>query len=345
MDRMDRPKPPAMETVPEETRTPDAFLNAGASETGPCEEVSETILSKLYFYPDTVYKWYKKQTGYYGDLASNDARRIFYSEDFSWNNAVSPRVYTRLLGIAYSVSGAAAWTSLEAAHDFAIEMKHLKRLQTMSDRLLMGNVTASKLQQSVNLLLGALAHIKARNLVPVEKFQTTLAALYGTALSDLRAQLHRAGAFLPTDEADTVIDQLIGAVARSTYFNSFPQRELTVAVDCHTDNIVFTDTDEIVLIDSMFPNPGWRVIDELHTIARFATNVAVLGGTRQRDDVYEIYGGIPDDAHKAAALIHETRTALMQWSRRNLLNQPHLAEKFRVYAHEKLAELEVLRGK
>lgn len=324
---------------------PDEFLKSSPRDSGTCEQIQETVLSRLYFFPDVAYKWYKRQNAYYGNLANGEERRTFYEEDFSWNKTVSPGVYTKLRGIAYDPNGTCAWVPVEKAQDFVIEMTRLKDTRTMSDLLLSGEITTRELSGCVPLLLEATRHLKAQGHVPPEDFQISLAALYESILPDLRGQLHRAAAFLPIEEADAAVARLAKFVEQNSYFNNFPNRELSVAIDCHTDNIFVPSTGELILIDSMFPKKNWRILDELHTIARLATNVAVLGDMRKRSEIYELYGRSSDDSHVAVSLIHETRTALMQWSRRNLLGQPELAERFRVYAHNNLEELEEFRGK
>ena len=63
-------------------RTPHAALTQPDSPHGPCERVIETVLSRLYVFPDAIYKWYRPTEAYYGNVRDMPHRRVFFTNDF-----------------------------------------------------------------------------------------------------------------------------------------------------------------------------------------------------------------------------------------------------------------------
>lgn len=305
----------------------------------------ETILSKLYFLPDTVYKWYKPVKAYYGNLANADERREFYADDFAWNRMLNPEVYEELLGLQYA-AGRMTIVPLAEAEDYVIHMRRIPEITTMSDMLLADSATEDDMGSAVELLLRAQERLNLDMLPPLDDVRRRgLTSLYHEYLQDLRNQLHRAADHLSTAQADEGIDWLIALSDVLPYFQKFPTSALVASLDCHTDNIVRTTAKELMIIDSMFPKRNWRVIDELHSIARLATNATVLGSPKKGEEVYHAYRVLRGDFDEHAAKAHEVRTALMQWSRRHLLGYHELAEQFKEHAFRLLAELELAIAK
>ena len=319
---------------------PDIFLATQELKFGRCSKVVETILSKLYFFPAIVLKWYKPVQAYYGNLIDMDERRQFYIDDYAWNHIANPHVYTGLLGLRYESGDQCSIVSIEDAQDFLIRMKHLQQTKTMSESLMNQEVSTEDLYASIELLLSTTHRLGRSVRLPYSEINCQgFVSLYAENLCDLRNQLRRAGAYLPIEEADRDIEMLTAFVKGDSYFQNFPNGELGVALDCHTDNILYTQRGEVILVDSMFPKRSWRIIDELHTIARFAANVAVLGDLDQKEAIYRRYREIYGDFSVGASIVHEIRTVLMQWSRRHLLGDHLLAEKFHIYASTLLAKI------
>lgn len=318
------------------------FLMSGNLTFGLCSEVSETVLSKLYFFNHVVLKWYKPVQAYYGNLLDPQPRREFFLDDYVWNRAISPNIYRKLLGLRYE-GHSVRFVSPDEAQDFLIQMNRLNDIATLSDHLQAQNISSDMLQNVLDLLVTTTRRLTLR---PPESLNDHVKrgflSLYRENIVDLRNQLHRAEKFLSLTEADTLIKYLFRLIDNHSYFTHFPSSQLGIAIDCHTDNILIDEAGKIFLIDSMFPKKSWRAIDECHTVARFAANVAVLGNLEKRKEIYSYYRQRYCDFDEKAALVHEIRTALMQWSRRHLLGHHDLAEQFHRYA---LNLLELLRAK
>jgi aminoglycoside phosphotransferase family enzyme len=317
-----------------------AYIISRQSDLGPILFEQETVLSKLYFFQEKVLKWYKPVKAYYGDLKDFTSRERFYRDDFIWNQTMSPEIYTALHAISPTISSKRARNLAHKKNDFVIEMKRLRKIKTLSQMLIDKKTSPKIMRDSIKVLLAAGPRIQNTHGSPKIDAKLDYLTIYLELISDLQKQLYRARAHLPVSEANSAINELRFLVKNVRYFRHFPTKKLIPAVDCHTDNVVF-EKGKVALIDSMFPKANWRTVDELHTVARFATNAAVLGSPALRDFVYKLYGKKVSDDHEEAALIHEIRTALMQWSRRNLLGEPELAEKFRKYAFTLMKELRI----
>lgn len=315
------------------------FLASDNFEFGSCSGISETILSKLYFFTHVVLKWYKPVQAYYGNLLDSNLRREFFLDDYAWNRAVSPDVYTKLLGVRYEAENARI-VSLDEAQDFLIQMTRLYGVMTLSDYLQKQSVSSDILQNVLDLLVTTTRRLTVQSPESLnDRIDRGLLSLYRENLIDLRNQLRRAGEFLSIREADTIIEHLLLFIENHPYFAHFSSAQLGIAIDCHTDNILISEYENALLIDVMFPKKSWRVIDECHTVARLAANAAVIGNLAWRSEIYSYYRMKYNDFDEKAALVHELRTSLMQWSRRHLLGHHNLAERFHAYALKLLGEL------
>ncbi len=331
-----------MSRITDNSADPAKTLLDSTGPFGRCEFVLETVLARLFFFEAKVYKWYRRAKAYYGDLTDPVERERFFRDDFTWNREISPEIYSNLVGLKYAADGGCAIVPLEEADDYLIEMRRIENPVMVSDLLKNGTMHSTEVRKCVEVLLQGKAHFAGAMLDSLSDVRSRgLVALYYQNLEDLRGQLHRAHEFLSIKEADDVLDRLIAASRAIPYLENFPETSLGVSFDCHTDNIVFIDG-QAVLIDSMFPRRQWRVIDEMHSISRLAANAAVLGSIEKRDEVYAAYAAIRGEYDVPAAIAHELRTVLMQWSRRHLMGEHERAEKFRMYAYERLAELETL---
>ncbi|HEY9584967.1 MAG TPA: hypothetical protein VJJ02_00025 [Candidatus Paceibacterota bacterium] len=317
------------------------FLTSGDLGFGHCTGVSETVLSKLYFFTHDVIKWYKPVQAYYGNLLDSQLRREFFLDDYAWNRTISPDIYTKLLGMRYEEQSIRL-VSFDEAQDFLIQMNRLNDVTTFSDRLQTQNVSSDVLQNVLDLLIATTRRLTVQPPESLkDRVERGLLSLYRENVVDLQNQLHRAEKFLSIAEADTIIEHLFLFIDNHSYFTHFPGSQLGIAIDCHTDNILIDEHGKVFLIDGMFPKKSWRVIDECHTVARLATNIAVLGNFDKRNEIYLYYRQKYRDFNEKAALVHELRTALMQWSRRHLLGDHDLAEQFHEYALNLLEELGV----
>ena len=85
------------------------------------DKIIETIVSKIFFYGEDVYKVYKYEKFFFGDFTDKNFRENFYREDFYWNNVTAPRIYLSLKPVK-SIGGKYKIVDSEP-EDFFIEMK------------------------------------------------------------------------------------------------------------------------------------------------------------------------------------------------------------------------------
>src|SRR4030042_4195619 len=113
------------------------------------DKVVETIVSKIFFYGDKVYKIYKYEKFFFGDFSDQDFRKKFYNEDFYWNNTMAPHVYLSLWGVKKN-SDKYRLTNLSEAEDFFIEMKKFDDDKNLTNLLLKKNMGEEDLAKIVS---------------------------------------------------------------------------------------------------------------------------------------------------------------------------------------------------
>ena len=314
-----------------ESRSLDSFLRGEESGFGACINVVDTVLSRLYFYDSTVVKWYKPAIAYYGDLQSLESRKVFYQEDFDWNQCVSPDIYQELRGITQDSLGHFKYTPIVDASDFLIIMSLVKDSKTLTDLLLTDSVSHELLTRTLITLSNATEQLAlspdTRISRSIDSKKISYKNLYDSNIVDLRSQLERAGQFITSGEVDGLVNAMLDILAEIQAENNLDP-VLVPAIDCHADNILVTPDEKIYLIDVMFPKENWRHLDILHAPARLLANVAVLGNPSLYDTQYKKCTSVLSETERRIFLLHELRTTAMQWSRRHLLGEHGLAEDF-----------------
>ena len=112
------------------------------------DKVIETIVSKIFFYGDKVYKIYKYEKFFFGDFSNQDFRKKFYEEDFYWNNTMAPHVYSALWGVKKNFNKYKL-TDLSGAEDFFIEMKKFNDDKNLTNLLLKKKISDDNLVKIV----------------------------------------------------------------------------------------------------------------------------------------------------------------------------------------------------
>src|ERR1700722_11050109 len=84
---------------------------------GKPERTIETLISKLFFFGNDVYKVYKYKTYYFGDFTDDRFRHEFYHDDFLWNNTMAPNIYIRL-GYVKDNNGIIEETTHDKSEDY-----------------------------------------------------------------------------------------------------------------------------------------------------------------------------------------------------------------------------------
>lgn len=306
----------------------------GFSERKP-DKVIETIVSKIFFYGEDVYKVYKYEKFFFGDFSLDSFRREFYQEDFQWNNVMAPNVYLALRPVKI-VDGVFKVVDLPEAQDFYIEMKKFDDDKNLTNLLLTKNISDKDIKnitvKTVNRL-GELTKDKRNNLS--YNFNQKLIDIHFADLESDRNLLYLIPDFIKKEKADEIFDSLMKASASNQYFLNFDSNDFSLLIDNHADNIVFFNN-EVNLIDVLPPKESWRVGSIDFNICRLATDIAVLFDYDKADLVYKAHNkDIPEDVKK----IYEARSALIQMWCFNSVKKPDIAKKYLDFAEGRISLL------
>ena len=306
-------------------------LTEGIDMSAP-DKTIETIISKIFFYNETVYKIYKYKKFFFGDFASSEFRKNFYGEDFYWNNKMAPNVYLALRGVKKS-GKKYKFTELADAEDFFIKMKKFDDNKNLTNLLLNGEVSGSELARVAEEMILRLRDLtKSRKSRYTAYFHRDLMDIHFEDLEGDRNLMYMISDFVLKSKVDKIIDAVKAASAKDDYYKRFNSNNLSVLIDNHADNIVFLNN-QIEFIDVLPPKESWRVGDLNFAVCRLATDAAVLDSPNLAEAVYNNCAPIPD---KIKA-IYETRSALIQTWCFYSVNKPDIAKKYLCFAEEKAA--------
>jgi aminoglycoside phosphotransferase family enzyme len=285
------------------------------------DKVIETLLSKIFFFGDKVYKFYKWQKAFYGDLSDINFRKEFITEDFFWNNIMSPEIYKELL-FCKNENG---------IDDLCIAMNRLKNEETLTDFIEKGKINNDILKNFVNIIIEKERKITdfrqkefsillVKNLGDIEKEE----------IEDLRNWCYMAESKLPREKTDLIISRLLAVLELEEYKDWAKIAHKSACVDGNGDNIIIAPTGGIQFIDILSPKFNWRVKDEVFNLSRIAADISALTGnislsSNLYDDYEELTGlRVGETVRK----LYETRGAMIQVAYRIILNQNNRAEKY-----------------
>ncbi len=307
--------------------------------SGKPDRTIETLLSKLFFFGDRVYKIYKWNKAFYGDLSDLSFRREYIHEDFFWNAEISPDIYLKLLCVKQE-NGDWKEVASEAAEDFCIVMKTTEADQTMT-------VLAENGQLGSNMLEMAVQKMIPRARTITEKRRDVLAPFLNLSLKDtlqqelqdLREWAYMGHEFISHAETDQIIDTTLKASLPISYFND-DQATKMASIDGNPDNVLILRSGEVKLIDIMPPKLNWRVADEFFNICRYGAEVSIFMGEEAAKPLYETYfkmigKRLPDEVRR----IYELRAAFIQVPYRFVIGQKARAEKSLAFVKKRLAEI------
>ncbi len=297
------------------------------------DKIIETLLSKIFFFGDTVCKIYKWQSAFYGDLSDANFRKQFVAEDFFWNNIMSPDIYKKLLPLKYD-NGEWKESLIENADDLCIVMNKLKNEETLTDFIESGRMNSDVARNFVSAIVQKqrditdfrrkeLSALLAKNLDDIERQE----------IEDLRSWAYMAKDKLPKEKTDYVVSKLLSILDLPEYNDWREKAHKSACIDGNGDNIIIA-LDKILFIDILPPKFNWRVKDEALNISRIAADISALTGNvslvGNLYDIYEQFTGlrIPLVVRK----LYETRGAMIQAAYRFILNQDSRAEKYLNFA-------------
>jgi aminoglycoside phosphotransferase family enzyme len=294
------------------------------------DKVIETLLSRIFFFGETVYKFYKWEKAFYGDLSDAGFRKKFIEEDFVWNKIMSPKIYRELVILKNE----------EEVEDLCIVMNKLKSQENFTDCIESGKINSEIIRRFVKNLIE-----RQRSITDFKKdelgdlLSADLKKIEMSAIKDLQDWCYLAGE-LPKAKTDLVVKKLIAILEKEEYELWCKAAIKKASIDGNGDNFIFQNG-EFVFIDILPPKHSWRVEDEVFNLGRVAADIRALSPRSDLADlIYESYEAesglkVLEEVKK----LYEARGAMIQTAYRYILGQPSRAEKYLKLAEAILGSL------
>jgi len=303
------------------------------------DRVIETLISKLYFFGDDVYKVYKYNKAFFGDFSDDRFRHEFYHNDFTWNNTMAPDIYLKL-GYVKRDGDSFVEATHDTSEDYFILMKKIDDSQTLFNLIRNNNFKKEDLE-----LVTAEMFARTEKLTEIKR--TDMQDLFDMSYVDLDLQnlestrewLYMTPDFIPKAEADSIIDKIKAFVGSYSYFKDFNNKGYLASIDNHSGNILFADN-KVNFIDSMPPMRIWRIQSDAYSISRPATDLEVLAGKEYADAMFKKFEEVRNTQldPKVRAYL-QVVAALIQAPYMYVLKEIEFAQKFWDFAKAKVQEI------
>ena len=284
---------------PADEKIINSFLEGkteGLLEPGFQPEHIQTMISHVFLFPKTVYKFYRKDNENFNKMfvdLSGEARKKFYEDDFFYNHYFNPNVYQKLLGINVDEEVHLAEVSNQI-YDRVIQMARLALSHNLTTQLLQGSLKEAdfrKIGLEMTKMIAEFPH-------PLKTKKNYYEIMFGF-IKDVEGWTYLADPLIPKKEAEEIMDAVYTFLEqRRDFFSQYTEKDFVVAIDNHSDNI-FYDNDEVSFIDVFLPKESWRIVMPFYSSSRPALDVLVLSGQRNSDAMlrgyYDYYGDAPVD--------------------------------------------------
>ncbi|MDP2741418.1 MAG: hypothetical protein Q8O66_01875 [bacterium] len=302
------------------------------------DKIIETIISRLYFYGDSVYKVYKYGKFFFGDFGSPDFRKNFYKEDFYWNNIMAPDIYLNLKGTA-AVNDEHKITELSVAEDFFIEMKKFDDNKNLTNLLLQKQISENDIKKIISEMVTRIKEItENKKSDPTYNFNQKLIDINLADLESDANLLHLIPSFISAEKTDKIFNFLENISKDNPYFKNYDSNNLSALIDNHADNVIFLD-ERVEFIDVLPPKKSWRIGDIHFIVSRIATDMAVLWEKEKADMLYSIYQKDNKPIPIEITSIYEIRSALIQMWCFYSQDKLDIAQKYLNFVEEKISFL------
>lgn len=128
------------------------------------------------------------------------------------------------------------------------------------------------------------------------------------------------------------------AITDDEYLKNFKNSNLSLAIDNHSDNILFTNG-KLGFLDIFPPRDIWRIVDPFYNVCRLATDVAVLQGRDLANEMYNEYKKIISVGPEKIKSIYELKAALIKGPYLAMLKRGDEAQKYFDFIDQKILEL------
>ena len=292
------------------------------------DKIIETIISKVFFHGEKVFKVYKYEKFFFGDFGDPEFRKNFYKEDFGWNQKMAPEVYLALREVKKG-----------GQEDFYIEMKKFDDEKCLTNLLERKQLSKQDIEKNITEMICRLGGLtQEKRTAGAYNFNQKLSDIHLADLESDRSLLYLIPEFISKDKTDSIINLLKNISINHEYFKNYNPERFSLLVDNHADNIVFLDG-KVQFIDVLPPKESWRVGDFCFTASRLATDVAVMMSEKEAEIIYEkckdVFPAIPEDVKN----IYEVRSAAIQMWRLFSTGKPETAQKYLDFIDRKVSVL------
>lgn len=237
----------------------------------------QTFISDVFLFPTTVYKIYRKDNEPFNrdftDLSDPETRKVFYREDFKWNQYFNASVYQRLRGIEARNGTICLTEEKEDSFDRVIQMRRIDTTANLTKLLVHKQISPNEIASLGYQLT------KSIDAFPWRGPQTMpILTQLEIMMRDVEAWARLADPVFPHALTDKVMHCLRGYIqSHAREFNALTDEEYVIGMDNHSDNVFF-ENGELSLIDIYPPKRDWRFIERSYSIYRLSTDIEILGG-------------------------------------------------------------------
>lgn len=306
--------------------------------SGVSDKVIETLISKLFFFGDKVYKVYKWNKAFFGDFSSLAFRKEFYEEDFFWNNAMAPHIYLDLKPVKFD-GHSFVETDIDDAEDLYIVMNKIDEKDNLTKKLIGKDISAEDLRVITREMTAELDKLTKEKIDTLKDvIGMGLFALEKQIVEELRAWCYMADPLYTKEKTDKVLEVLLRAITDDEYLKNFKKSDLSLAIDNHSDNILFSNG-KLGFLDIFPPRDIWRIVDPFYNICRLATDVAVLQGRDLANEMYDEYKKIMPLGPEKIKSVYELKAALIKGPYLAVLKRGEEAQKYFDFIEQKILEI------
>jgi aminoglycoside phosphotransferase family enzyme len=242
----------------------------------------ETVISNVFVFEKNVYKLYKNDSDFFNsnfrDISTKEARFFFTRRDFEWNNALSPTIYTKTLGVAVK-DGKIETCTPEEAEDLVIVMNRINTSDILYEILLKGEISEDA--------AFSLGKQYGEN---IKRIQEPIKGNYHDEflirVKDLQEWIRSASDDISLEESLKYCDYMVSFTEKNRAFFEGPlSAGMTKDGDVHSHNAVFSEG-KLYLIDTFPPKEDWLRGHPHIALYRFATDLYAFTG---RQEIFEAF--------------------------------------------------------
>lgn len=304
---------------------------------GDNDHIIETVLSKLFVRGDEVHKAYKHRIALFGDLTKRDVRKKFISDDFAWNNVMSPEIYLELRHVAVR-DGAYAHVDPESAEDHYIVMRRIDPKKGLVLMLESGEIKPDDLARYVASITDRLRILEKMYASQLQEYIDRGTAHVKDEIVNTCNWAYTADPFLLPDDVDRAKTLFLKTFESETYLKDGARS--SVVIDTNPDNIFFIDG-SVSFLDVMPPRDSWRIHDPYFIICRTSADVSIHDPALA-EALHHEYAKREVLPSKAVRTAYEIAGALIQVPYRKLVGQTVAAEKYGAFVKRRMDLLEEL---